>query len=560
MNALHFIEILIILGIIFLQIRAFRLNYERIKELKDLNLHDIEVKNFFYPSGYLHSIKFESFKKKIDAAICDPENLESNVDNGDVSASVLYSKNQIVSTQKIIKEINTYMLKNDRHLINFDIIRDITNRNFQVLDDDINQSLPTPLYLGLAATMFGIIIGLGGMAISQGDMSNNITSLIIGVGIAMTSSLIGLGITTYLSTWVYKGSKREADEEKNEFFSNLQAELLPELIRQGETGIDGLKSELSRFGKLSKKLVEELTSSSKNSKESLSKQHEIIERIERLDVLKISNTNIEIFERLENNLKTFEKFSAYWERLNSSLLSTNELVQSLKSLVSKFDNIDEVAKSIKSTLNDYNSTMHFFTEHIEGIKDIGGLSRKAVTDADVAFKNAISELEKSTIEKINGLTKTKTNLDVSLKEIGTSVANSLEKATESHLKELVNVYNTNMPEFEKLSQLDNLPLIKESIVENASEMNSTRIELSTDISEKLKSLEGQIVQLSSVLDKRLVNSTDNHSENEKEDKPNKPSKKEKLYNKIDTGLRITAFSIVIICGIYALTKDIFFSR
>ncbi|MFT6843072.1 MAG: hypothetical protein ACJASR_001846 [Psychroserpens sp.] len=558
MNGLHFIEILIILGIIFLQFKAFRSIYRKIKELKDLDLHDVDVRSFSYPSEYLHSIKFESFRRKIEAAISDPENVESNIDNGDVSASVLYSKNQMVSTQKIIKEINTYMLKNDRHLINFDVIRDITNRNFQVLDDDINQSLPTPLYLGLAATMFGIIIGLGGMAISHGEMSDNITSLIIGVGIAMTSSLIGLGITTYLSTWVYKYSKREADEEKNEFFSKLQAELLPELIRQGETGIDGLKSELSRFGKLSKKLVEELTSSSKGSTESLSKQYEIIERIERLDVLKISNTNIEIFERLEKNLKTFEKFSVYWERLNSSLLSTNELVQSLKSLVSKFDNIDEVAKSIKSTLNDYNSTMRFFTEHIEGIKNIGGLSKKAVTDADVAFKNAIGELEKSTIEKINGLTKTKTNLDVSLKEIGSSVANSLEKATEAHLKELANVYNTNMPEFDKLSQLDNLPLIKETIVENAAEMNNLRTEQGAGLSKKLNSLEEQIINLASVLDKKNMNSIANRTEEVKVSKPKKLSKKEKLYANIDTGLRFTAFSVVIIYGLYSLAKDIFF--
>ncbi|MGK0446406.1 MAG: hypothetical protein ACJA2M_000174 [Polaribacter sp.] len=560
MNVLHFIEIIIIIGIIFLQFKAFRSIYRKIKELKDLDLHDVDVRSFSYPSEYLHSIKFESFRRKIEAAISDPENIESNIDNGDVSASVLYSKNQMVSTQKIIKEINTYMLKNDRHLINFDIIRDITNRNFQVLDDDINQSLPTPLYLGLAATMLGIIIGLGGMAISHGDMSDNITSLIIGVGIAMTSSLIGLGITTYLSTWVYKYSKREADEEKNEFFSKLQAELLPELIRQGESGIDGLKNELSRFGKLSMKLVKELTSSSKDSTQSLSKQHEIIERIERLDVLKISNTSIEIFKRLEKNLKTFEKFSAYWERLNSSLLSTNELVQSLKSLVSKFDNIDEVADSIKATLNDYNVTMRFFTEHIEGIKDIGGLSRKAVTDADVAFKNAISELEKSTLEKISGLTKTKTNLDVFIKEIGTNVADSLEKATEAHLKELANVYSTNMPEFEKLSQLDNLVLIKESIVENALEMNSSRTVQSADISKKLENLEGQIANLSSVLDKKLTNSTMIHSEHEKVEIPTKLSKKDKFYSNIDTGLRFTAFSVVIIYGLYALIKELFFSR
>jgi hypothetical protein len=452
------------------------------------------------------------------------------------------------------------MLKNDRHLINFDIIRDITNRNFQVLDDDINQSLPTPLYLGLAATMFGIIIGLGGMAISNGVMTENITSLIIGVGIAMTSSLIGLAITTYLSTWVYKDSKREADEEKNEFFSKLQAELLPELIRQGESGIDGLKNELSRFGKLSKKLVEELTSSSKDSKESLTKQHEIIERIERLDVLKISNTNIEIFERLEKNLKTFEKFSVYWEKLNSSLLSTNDLVQSLKSLISKFDNIDEVAKNIKHTLNDYNTTMRFFTDHVEGIKDIGGLTRKAVTDADVAFKNAIGELEKSTIEKIHGLTKTRTNLDVSLKEIGINVASSLEKATETHLKELANVYNANMPEFEKLSQLDNLTIIKESIVENLSKMNDSRTSNSDGFSEKIENLEVQIIKLCSVLDKKLSSSSMSFNEIEKTDKPTQVSKKDKLYSNIDKGLRFLAFSTIIIYGFYALIKELFFCR
>ena len=563
MNALHYVEILIILGIIATQIKTLLSIKKKIKELKDLDLHDVIVKKIYYPLDLLKIVDCEIIRKRIQTSIDFPESEESTGNEGDMSSSLLYSNNHIASTQKIIREINTYMLKNDHNMINFDVIRDITNRNFQVLDDDINHSLPTPLYLGLAATMFGIVIGLGGMALSTGGaggIGDDINSLIIGVGIAMTSSLIGLTITTYLSTHEYKYSKREADEEKNEFFSHLQAELLPELLRSGETGIAALNKKLNTFGRVSEKLVDQLTSSSKNASKSLKQQYEIIERIDRMDIQKVSAANIEIFDRLEKNLKTFEKFSAYWERLNSSMSSTNELVKNLESLVNKFDSIDTISDSIKSTLGDYNTTMRFFTEHIEEIKEGGGLAKKAVTLADVAFRDAISDLTKSTTDKIQELGKTSTNLEVKLNDIGDNVAKSLKEATEKHLKELTAAYSNSLPEFKKLNELDKLTVINDSISTSTKVVGEKNSETNEKLTSKLDGLERAVKDVTDAV-KNIKIESHNSSEPIKDDiqKANGDffSSNKELISNIELGLRIAAFATVIMFGVYSLVKLIF---
>jgi len=544
----HLIEVILIFGIILIQFNVAKRLWVKIRMLKDLNLHDIKVVKIKYPISLILDFDYNNFSQLIKETLNGEiiEESEKGKAKNKVTSLLLYSDSQHIKAAKIIQELNVYMLKNDQNLVNFNVVRDIVDRNYQVIDEDINMMLPTPLYLGLAATMLGIIFGLWGMISGETENLNNINSLIIGVGIAMSSSLIGLVLTTGFSTLVYKNSKKEAEEEKNEFYSMLQAFLLPELLRKGETGIEALNRRLENFSKVSADSVQKLATIAESSANTLESQIKLMARVDQLEIRKVSTTSLMIFDKLEQNLKSFEKFSAYWDRLNNSIASTSSLIDSLKELSRRFESLDTISSKIQTTLSDYNSTMSFFTQHIEEIKAGGNTAIRAVTNADVKFAEAIDELKKHMQERIGEIEKNGSNLDVRLSEIGSDVSKSLELATKEHLTKLSEAYSNHVPNFEKLVQLDNLAIINETIAQNhltAKEHNSILI----------KSLIANAESTNSALRELNDGIKKNFNGVMATQKPISKSKREK----IEFILRIIALGIVILSGGFFIAQQIF---
>lgn len=494
MSFVHVIEIFMILAVIILQFVTAKKIYYKIKRLKDLNLHDSKVFKLSFPTSLLNPFNYsviESVIRQNNDEIC-PE-FSDEIDLSE--ASLLYLDNDITECKKIIREVNTYMLKNDDRTVNFNIVQDIVERNFDVLDEEINQALPTTLYLGLAATMLGIIFGLWDMSIASVQDVSSIDSLIIGVGIAMVSSFIGVVLTTIMTTVFYKSGKKEADEEKNQFFSQLQADLLPELMRKGETGIEALNSNLERFSKIAEISVNQFEKISATTSETLKSQSRLINKIEKMNISKLTESSISIYERLENNLESFDKFAAYWEKLTQSIGLTTDLTNSLVCLVNKLSKVDNIANGIEQTMSEYNSIMQFFTAHINSFEDMGSKSKEAVALADIAFKDAISTLTSNANEQIEMFRKSGANIDIHLKDIGTDVADSLSIATKAHVEKLCSVYSEKMPAFEKLDCLESLPRIQNLVQERTVSMQDSNQDDNKKLLEKMDSLEKAILLL-----------------------------------------------------------------
>jgi hypothetical protein len=560
---IHVIEIVAIAFIIVIQINiSFRLA-NKIERLKDLNLHDTKFIEISYPVDAVLEYEYNSFDELLQEEYrktnskdeIEPKELDDNL----IRSTLLYTDKKNSDANRIIEDVNTYIIKNDQHLINFNVIRDIVDRNYQVMDDDINQMLPTPLYLGLAATMLGIIFGLFGMMIGehQVDIVNSVDSLILGVGIAMSSSLIGLALTTVFSTLIYKNSKREAEEEKNAFYSQLQANLLPEILRRGETGIEALNKNLERFGRVASNSVEKLTGLTRTSAENIALQVQLIDKVDKLNVSRLSSASIKIFENLERNLASFEKFTAYWDNLNNTLGATSTLISNLQELTARFESVEEVGNRIRSTLEDYNKAMAFFSKHVEQLEAGGEKAMKAVTMADVAFEEAIEVLKIHINKHLSGLNADGNKLDVRLNEIGSEVASSLHKATSEHLSRLHETYNNHIPEFNKLNLLDNLLVINETI---SSSQNNT-VEINANLIQELikssRNNEKAIRQLNNSL-KTAPNGTQSMPVGEGPEIEPPTGKKFILWQKVETVLRISSYVILISAGIAFLS--ILFTR
>jgi hypothetical protein len=164
------VEVLVIAGVIIYQFYISWRIYNNIRKLKDIFSDRLSV-----ISGYIEKSNLNKKEKTTeDIVFIDPEKVNASPglfsDRNIVKISITKTYG-IGIIQRIREAINLYLLNNYGAAVNFSIIKDIIDREVDIKDEEISNSIPTPLYFGLAATMIGIIFGLFSMPESTGQIS-----------------------------------------------------------------------------------------------------------------------------------------------------------------------------------------------------------------------------------------------------------------------------------------------------------------------------------------------------------------------------------------------------
>jgi len=497
------IEIVLIVGVIIYQFYISMMIYRNIGQLKGIFRNRLNV-----VSGYIKKSDLNKKEKAIEDIVFTeiekdnaPDDLLSDREKIRISITETSGSGII---QRIREDINLYLLNNYGAAVNFSIIKDIIDREVDIKDEELANSIPTPLYLGLAATMIGIIFGLFAMPEANGQhFSEGIDALVNGVKLAMFGSLSGLACTTILSSFVYKNAKRKISQDKNAQISYLQAKLLPELVKAEDTGVSGLKASLDRFARVATDISDKVLTAANQTRENIILQQEVIEKVGNLDVLKISKTNLELFNRLESNMITFNKFSEY-----ISLMS--QISDNLKDFASRTKNIDNVINQIDLSLQENNRLSRFLTSHFEKIETSGLAALKAVDLSDSHFREAIEKLKEETDNCLNqafravnessshfsgAIEKLKEEIDnrisllnqgasdneSRLTEIYNDISSGLASVTSQHISEFQTAYSNAIPHFDMLNNLQLLPKIHEQVsaglsdMQNDSNLNNARL-------------------------------------------------------------------------------------
>jgi uncharacterized protein Yka (UPF0111/DUF47 family) len=521
------IEILVIVSVIIYQFYISRKIYKNIRQFKEIFRDRLSV-----ISGYIEKSNLNKKEKATDDIVfVEPEKANGQADlfsDRNVVKISLTETYGVGIIQRIKEAINLYLLNNYGAAVNFSIIKDIIDREVDIKDEEISNSITTPLYFGLAATMIGIIFGLFAMPESNGNhFSEGIDALINGVKLAMFGSLTGLASTTILSSVFYKNAKKKISSDRNEQISYLQATLLPELVKAEDTGVSGLKASLDRFARVATNISDNVLIAAKKTGENIVLQQEVIDKVANLDVLKISKANLELFNRLESNMIAFIKFSEY-----VSLMS--QISDNLKDFASRTKNIDSVIEQINSSIQENKRLSQFLTSHFEKIETAGLASLKAVDLSDSHFKEAIEKLREETdntlnqafravnesasyfssaIEKLKEETDnriSRLNQDAAgneskLAEIYNDIGNRLSSVTSMHISQLQAAYSNALPQFDQLSNLQILPKIQELIsdstskLQNDSNTNSSRlIEAINQLNNSLTSVADNLINYTAI--------------------------------------------------------------
>jgi hypothetical protein len=458
-NILSTFETIIVLCIIAFQFFISLNIYLKVKKFSNIFSSVLTIVN-----GYVDKPNFKKNRDNLeDYLVFDDtesnESLELITDkNVIIIPYVVSASNDNEITQRIIRVLNSYLINNFGAIVNFSIIKDILEREVDLEDTEISNSMSTPLYLGLAATMFGVIMGLFSMPdISEAEeVMKGVGPLINGVKIAMFASLTGLLCTTFLSSFIYKLARTKVNRGLNSQISYFQNKLLPVLIKAEDTGVSGLKSSLDKFGRETTKILEDLHGAVDKTSRTLTSQLQVISKVENLNFTKVSKVNLELFDRLESNMSALNSFSQYLNQMD-------KVAGNLYGFSERTNDFKKIADNVNENLNESKLLTQFLTSHLQAIQSSGSNALNAFNLVDSKFADAITKLSQEVDNRMSQLNQKATELDVSLVQTFDTVGEQIQRVSEKHLQDLSKSYSESMPEFKNLEILQTLPGLKETM-------------------------------------------------------------------------------------------------
>lgn len=326
--------------------------------------------------------KFETTKRTI---ICKKEDKEK------IEIVLINNTNPVA--EEIEKSINTYLLRNKGAVSDFNLIKDIVERNSDAVATEIESVTPMPLYLGLAGTMSGIVLGLGLIGLTTGfnNIQNVVDSLMSEVALAMIVSLLGVLSTTYLS-WKSRTCNSIIESDKNKFYTWVQTELLPVLSSNTVSTLTLLERNLSKFNDSFGATIVKLDEKLSKVGETYGQQLEILRRIEKLDVSKVATANVKILKALDSSSGNIENFAKYMDNSTTYLSEVRKLTDELDGYLARTGSLETIADFYKKQMNE-------IALRQDAIKT-------TVISVDDTMQKALANLEEHTEKGLTGLKQT----------------------------------------------------------------------------------------------------------------------------------------------------------
>lgn len=342
---------------------------------------------------------------------------------------------------QIIKSINIYLVKNKGAVSDFMLVKDIVERNCDAKQEEISVQIPMPLYLGLMGTVIGIIVGIGSIALGTGDNqgfsafinnpSESIGMLMGGVAIAMFASFFGI-LFTSIASWSIKSAASKLEEDKNEFYTWIQTELLP-VLGGTENSLMRLQENLLKFNRSFSTNTTKLDKALQRVETSYENQIELIQTIQQLDIKKMATANVSVLRELQACTPQLERFSQYMHNVNEFISQLNALNRNLDSQEKRTQLIEKMGT--------------FFEQEVKDIEQRKAAISQAVGTVDDRLQQTLHSLQE--------------NADKSMQEMNEALIrkqNIFNKALDEQQEIFKRKIQENGNVLDELKKLDNVVL------------------------------------------------------------------------------------------------------
>jgi len=409
------IEVVIVLIVIFFQLRVFIGTFKQITLYRHSvpELAKIKISKFRIAASRLQALSPETILEQLSKSrnISQESNSSQEIQlwaapTGNeemLTISVIEASTKDTAVFGNVEHaLNRYLIRNHGAATDFNLVKDVVERNIGALEEDINLTLSVPLYLGLMGTMIGIVIGLFNipdlnLALNaEGNdalLSQGISLLIGGVKVAMIASFVGLLLTIISSSWLFKGSRSLVEYRKNDFYTFVQTELLPVLNQSMGSTFSSLQRNLLLFNNEFGQNLEKLSVLFTSNYEAIVAQERVLNQLEHIDLGKMAKFNITVLQELQKSTKEFQQFNQYLNGINSFVASTQRLAEKAESILQRTDNFGEIADNLEDKLDQSQALLDFLSVHFKDLEGHKALVGGAVADVGHYLSGTFEELK-----------------------------------------------------------------------------------------------------------------------------------------------------------------------
>lgn len=374
-------------------------------------------------------------------------------------------------SENIETSINTYLRKNKGAVSDFNLIKDIVERNCDTLEAEITSQTPLPLYLGLMGTVAGIILGLFTITLSGGfsNIENVIEILMSDVAIAMIASFMGIGFTT-LTLWKSKQCKVTVEANKNRFYTWIQTNLLPVISKSAVSAITLLQQNITRFNDSFTGTVDRLEEKLGDVGDVYESQIEILEKIEAIDVKRMAVANVKVLAALDGSMGSLDRFSQYMSNVTEYLTAVRELNGKLDEHLERTETLSVVSE--------------FYKKQMKEIELRQDAIKSAVLSVDNVMKSAFATLQSNSEQGLRSMQEAFVGQMMSMQEM---ISKQTEKLT---------IQMNQMPQVvQKLEEISAIPSKLDKLIDRIEKSN---VSLAKQVSQSVRSIPinrgaGQIV-------------------------------------------------------------------
>ena len=331
------IAILVVALVVVFQVLSFLSTKKKIEQLRDFfpsNIGNLEIVETSISHETLASV--QALARFV---MSPPEKVE---EEGYEPINLIKIKGSVPPVFKdVVYETNAFLCKNIGTSAEFSLLQEICERKIEALDAQINSTLNVPLYLGLAGTFIGIITGVLGIApnistLFSATATSPLENLLIGVGIAMVASLIGLCLMLWNSAILYKKAVEINDTKRNAYYDFLRQNLMPVLSNSMASSLNSLKGVLGAFiGKFGQNL-DSYADTVDVLNENIKEQHLLLAELNKMDQTKMAVEIAKTFKTLENSAASLDSFHSYQTSLNDTIQQVNGAVGKIDTIINTF--------------------------------------------------------------------------------------------------------------------------------------------------------------------------------------------------------------------------------
>ena len=356
-----YLEILLILIVIVVQISIYLKNQRKAEVLEEL-----------YPERDQLSVVNEPFYGEEQTMV-----------------EQLHATETSEAFRQALNDSNTYLRKNRGGAASFQMLKELAERPMEREESAAAGQVTTPLYTGLLGTFLGILLGLTSI-VGAGVTEDSIQGFLTGVMVAMAGSFGGL-FFTLLSSYHFRTARQEALQRQQDYLSFLQVELLPALEQDMASSLGGLRTVLDQFNKDFFQKIIDFKEVFANLSNYVGVQEKFLTALESSGYSRLTEANLQFFEKIQENKALFEEFGSYQRSLNESLQLGREAAGDIREVVERLRQIDDMQAYMRQNEEMLRKQVGYLTAHQDRMQDLTSTIQQHFVEAGDEIGKIVQE-------------------------------------------------------------------------------------------------------------------------------------------------------------------------